>query len=71
LPYGYGAFKEGHAKGFQHYSIIFPEKRIAILLLSNSDNVGSVFKELLEISIGDTYMPWKWGNYISYDYEYC
>jgi D-alanyl-D-alanine-carboxypeptidase/D-alanyl-D-alanine-endopeptidase len=25
-PYGIGAFKEGHAEGFQHYSIIFPKK---------------------------------------------
>jgi len=27
-PYGNGYFKEGHAEGFQHYSILFPEKRI-------------------------------------------
>ena len=47
--FGYGAFKEGHAEGFQHYSIIFPEKRIGIVLLSNSDNTESIFKELLEM----------------------
>ncbi|MBO0593933.1 beta-lactamase family protein [Cellulophaga sp. E16_2] len=66
-PYGYGAFKEGHAEGFQHYSIIFPEKEIGILILSNSDNAESMFKELLEISIGDIYTPWKWENYIPYN----
>ena len=33
-PYGFGAFKEGHSKGFQHYSIIFPEKQIGIIILS-------------------------------------
>ncbi|MFT5669132.1 MAG: D-alanyl-D-alanine-carboxypeptidase/D-alanyl-D-alanine-endopeptidase [Vicingaceae bacterium] len=66
-PFGYGAFKEGHAEGFQHYSIIFPEKRIGILILSNSDNGESIFKELLEISIGDTYTPWEWENYTPYN----
>ena len=68
-PYGIGAFKEGHSEGFQHYSIIFPEKNIGILLLSNSDNAESIFKELLEISVGDTYTPWKWERYIPYNYE--
>ena len=67
-PYGFGAFKEGHAEGFQHYSIIFPEKQIGIIILSNSDNAESIFKELLEVTIGDTFTPWKWENYIPYDY---
>ena len=68
-PYGHGAFKEGYAEGFQHYSIIFPEKQIGIIILSNSDNAESMFKELLEISIGDIYTPWKWENYIPYNHE--
>jgi len=65
-PYGYGAFKEGHGEGFQHYTIIFPEKEIGIIVLSNSDNAESIFKELLEITIADVYTPWKWENYISF-----
>lgn len=66
-PFGFGAFKEGHGEGFQHYSIIFPEKQIGIIILSNSDNAESIFKELLEISIGDIYTPWKWENYIPFN----
>lgn len=62
-------FKEGHDSGFQHYSIIFPERDIGIIILSNSDNAESIFKELLEVSIGDTYTPWKWERYIPYNYE--
>ncbi len=62
--YGIGAFKEGHGEGFQHYSILFPEKNIGVLILSNSDNAESIFKELLEVTIGDTYTPWRWENYI-------
>jgi D-alanyl-D-alanine-carboxypeptidase/D-alanyl-D-alanine-endopeptidase len=66
-PYGWGAFKEGHSDGFQHYSVVFPEKKMAILIMCNSDNGESIFKDLLEIAIGDKYMPWKWENYIPYN----
>ena len=59
--------RKGHAEGFQHYSILFPEKRIGILLMSNSDNAESIFKEVLELGIGDTYTPWFWEDYIPYD----
>ncbi len=65
-PYGFGAFKEGHGEGFQHYTIIFPEIGTGIVMISNSDNAESIFKELLEITIGDTYTPWKWENYVPY-----
>lgn len=65
-PLGLGAFKEGHDEGFQHYSIIFPDKKIGLVILSNSNNAESIFKELLEIAIADKYTPWKWANYIPY-----
>ncbi|MHC2990181.1 beta-lactamase [Pontibacter sp. HJ8] len=66
-PHGTGAFKEGHSDGFQHYSILFPEQGTGILILSNSDNGHSIFKELLETALGDTYTPWFWQNYMPYD----
>lgn len=68
-PYGIGAFKEGHGDGFQHYSIIFPKKGTGIIILSNSDNAESIFKELLEITIGDIFTPWRWENYIPYNHK--
>ena len=66
-PFGWGAFKEGHGDGFQHYSVIFPGKKSGILIMCNSDNGESIFKELLQTAIGDKYMPWKWENYIPYN----
>jgi CubicO group peptidase (beta-lactamase class C family) len=66
-PYGVGAFKEGHGDGFQHYSIIFPKAGIGIIIMSNSDNAESIFKELLETAIGDIYTPWRWEHYIPYN----
>ncbi len=66
-PYGIGAFKEGHGDGFQHYSIIFPGQGTGIVIMTNSDNGESIFKELLEFAIGDKYTPWYWENYIPYN----
>jgi CubicO group peptidase (beta-lactamase class C family) len=68
-PYGFGVFKEGHGDGFQHYSILFPQKKLGIVILTNSDNGESIFKELLEFAIGDTFTPWKWQRYIPYNQE--
>ncbi|MFM9984258.1 MAG: serine hydrolase domain-containing protein [Flavobacteriales bacterium] len=65
-PFGYAAFKEGHAEGFQHYSIIFPERNCGILILSNSENAESIFCNLLKMSIGDQYTPCNWENYIPF-----
>jgi serine-type D-Ala-D-Ala carboxypeptidase/endopeptidase len=64
-----GAFKEGHGDGFQHYSIIFPEAGTGIIMMSNSDNAESIFKELLETAIADRYTPWYWENYIPYNQQ--
>lgn len=66
-PYGWGAFKEGHGDGFQHYSVIYPEKKLGILIMCNSDNGEGIYKELLQTAIGDVYIPWKWENYIPYN----
>ena len=66
-PNGWGAFKEGHGDGFEHYTIIFPETGMGVMLLTNSANGESAFKELLEISIADVYTPWEWQNYVPYD----
>lgn len=66
-PHGVGAFKEGHGDGFQHYSIIFPETGAGVIIMSNSDNAESIFKELLKSTIGDSYTPWYWQGYIPYN----
>jgi CubicO group peptidase (beta-lactamase class C family) len=63
-PYGTAFFKEGHGNGWQHYSIGFPGKNIAIIIMTNSDNGESIFKDLLATAIGDTFTPWYWENYI-------
>jgi CubicO group peptidase (beta-lactamase class C family) len=66
-PHGWGAFKEGHGDGFQHYAIVFPEKKCGVLLMSNSDNAESIFHHLLDVTIADTYTPLEWEAYVPYD----
>jgi len=66
-PYGRAFFKEGHDDGWGHYSIGFPEKGIAVIIMTNNDNGESIFKELLSISIADRFTPWYWENYIPHN----
>ena len=62
--YGPAFFKEGHGDGWQHYSVCFRDKNIAVIMMTNSDNAESIFKDLLSIAIGDNFTPWYWENYI-------
>lgn len=62
-PHGRGFFKEGNDRGWGHYSIAFPEKKTAIIIMTNSDNGESIFRDLLAFAIGDRYTPWYWENY--------
>lgn len=66
-PHGWGAFKEGHGDGFQHYSIVYPAKKIGVLLMSNSDNAESIFGHLLRLTIADASTPLAWHTYVPYD----
>lgn len=34
--------------------------------MTNSFNKGSIFKDLLEVSLKDVYTPWGWNDYIPY-----
>jgi serine-type D-Ala-D-Ala carboxypeptidase/endopeptidase len=66
-PYGNAFFKEGHDDGWGHYSICFPKKKIAVVIMTNNDNGESIFKEFLAYSVGDVFTPYQWENYTPYD----
>ena len=61
-PYGKAFFKEGHDDGWTHYSIGFPEKGTALLIMTNSSNGEKIFTELVEKIVG-VMIPWKWEGY--------
>ncbi|MCW3128054.1 MAG: hypothetical protein JWO03_3712 [Bacteroidetes bacterium] len=62
-PYGPAFFKEGRVNGWQHYCIGYPDKDIAVIIMTNSDNGESIFRDLLSASIADTFTPFYWENY--------
>jgi CubicO group peptidase (beta-lactamase class C family) len=64
-PAGKAFFKEGHADGWMHYAIGFPDKKFALVILGNSSNAESIYKELVEKLTGVT-IPWYWEHYIPY-----
>ena len=64
-PYGRTFFKEGHDEGWEHYMISFPDKKNAVIILTNSSNGESMFKELVEETTGVT-IPWEWEGYTPY-----
>ncbi len=68
-PYGKAVTKSGHGDGFQHYSILFPEVGKGMMIMTNSDNGESIYKELLEVALADRYTPWEWANYIPYNVQ--
>lgn len=68
-PYGKAVFKEGHINGWEHYAVFYPENDLGILIMTNSSNGESIFKELLEVAVGDSWMPWYWENYFPYDFR--
>ncbi|GDX40532.1 hypothetical protein LBMAG21_08240 [Armatimonadota bacterium] len=65
-PYGKAYFKEGHDDGWENHVVAFPNKKIALVLMANSSNGDSIFKELLETLIGDKFTPWRWEGYLPY-----
>jgi CubicO group peptidase (beta-lactamase class C family) len=67
-PHGPAFFKEGHDDGWEHFSICYPQKGSAVIIMTNSSNGESIFKELLELVTGDNALPWRWENYIPYNH---
>ncbi|MGC3948679.1 MAG: serine hydrolase domain-containing protein [Chryseolinea sp.] len=66
-PYGKAFFKEGHLEGWQHYVVGFPERKYALILMANSDNAESIYKELIDLITGNKTTPWYWEGYIPYN----
>jgi hypothetical protein len=64
--YGRAFFKEGHSDdGWEHYLIALPEKKTALVLMGNSMNSESIYKELVSTVIGVN-IPWEWEGYPPY-----
>ncbi len=62
-PYGQAFFHTGHGEANQNFAVAFPEKGIAVILLSNSENFERVGAQLVQACIGNSYSPFGWLGY--------
>jgi len=65
-PYGKAFFKEGHDEGWRNYTVCFDDKKIGIVIMTNSSNGEGIFKELLETLLRNTFTPIEWEGYTPY-----
>ena len=66
-PYGKAFFKEGHDDGLCHYTVCFDDKKLGIIIMTNSANGESIYKELLETLINNTFTPIEWERFTPYN----
>jgi CubicO group peptidase (beta-lactamase class C family) len=66
-PYGKTFFKEGHDEGWRNYTACFDEKKMGIVLMTNSGNGEGIYKELLESVLKNTFTPIEWEGFTPYD----
>jgi CubicO group peptidase (beta-lactamase class C family) len=66
-PYGKAFFKEGHDEGWRNYTVCFDDAKIGIVIMTNSSNGESIYKELLETLLNNTYTPIEWEQFTPYN----
>jgi CubicO group peptidase (beta-lactamase class C family) len=66
-PHGKAFFKEGHEDGWRNYTVCFDDAKIGILIMTNSSNGESIYKELLETLLKNTYTPIEWEGFTPYN----
>ncbi len=60
---GKAFFHGGHTEGWQNYCVVYPKKKTAVILMSNSDNFEAVADKILNLTIKDTESPLEWSGY--------
>ena len=66
-PYGKAFFKEGHDDGWRNYTVCFDDPKIGIVIMTNSSNGESIYKELLETLLKNPYRPIEWEGFTPYN----
>jgi CubicO group peptidase (beta-lactamase class C family) len=65
-PYSKAIFKEGHDDGWRNYTVFFDDARMGIVIMTNSSNGESIYKELLETLQKNTFTPIEWEGFTPY-----
>lgn len=66
-PFGKAFFKEGHDDGWRNYTVCFDDAKTGIVIMTNSSNGESIYKELLETLLRNTYTPIEWEGFTPYN----
>ena len=66
-PVGQAVFHTGRKGGVQNYVVVFPDRGIGMVVLSNSDNFESVAHEIVAAGTGDRWSPFQWLGYERFD----
>jgi CubicO group peptidase (beta-lactamase class C family) len=64
---GRAFFHTGHALGWENYTVTYLDKRIGIVLFSNSSNFESIAERIVRRAIGDHHSPFVWLMYHPFD----
>jgi len=65
--FGRAFFHTGHDVGWENYTVTYLDKKIGIVLLSNSSNFESIAHLVVERVIGDRGSPFTWLGYQPFD----
>jgi CubicO group peptidase (beta-lactamase class C family) len=65
--FGQAFFHTGHDLGWENYAVIYSDKKIGIVLLSNSSNFESIAQRITERAIGDRNSPFEWLGFQRFD----
>jgi CubicO group peptidase (beta-lactamase class C family) len=65
--FGRAFFHTGHDVGWENYTVTYMDKKIGIVLLSNSNNFESVAQRIVEHVVGDRSSPFTWLGYQPFD----
>jgi CubicO group peptidase (beta-lactamase class C family) len=65
--FGRAFFHTGHDVGWENYTVTYLDKKIGVVLLSNSSNFESIAQRIVERVIGDQSSPFTWLGYQPFD----
>jgi len=64
---GRAFFHTGHDVGWENYTVTYLDKKIGIVLFSNSSNFESIAERIVRQAIGDRHSPFVWLMYQPFD----
>lgn len=58
--HGQAYFHAGNSEGWKNYCVVYPNKKMAVIILSNSDKIEAQFGKIIHMAIKDNQSPMQW-----------